>query len=201
MSLRQIVRSKESKQSGQSIALPCLSRVPYRLQCLLVVLGFSLKMASQTGGVKPFPIEGRVGRVRERLTGMTDEEREWRKKWLKDQELSPREPVAVPEVLNPIRRAYRMPLDKIFTALVPVLGQDRAVKARWWTGKALLTIFGVYCVHYYFKYNANDWTRRGGWRVIKSRSAVYPGDPGFPKLSDRSKPSDYADAGFKNSPI
>ncbi|KAL7040588.1 hypothetical protein ACKWTF_000452 [Chironomus riparius] len=46
-----------------------------------------------------------------------------------------------------------------------------------------------------------DWTRKGGWRVIKSRTAIYPGDEGFPKLPDRSVPSDYANRGFKQSPI
>lgn len=82
-------------------------------------------MASDTGGVKPFTIQGRMARERERLAGMTDEERSWRKQWLKDQELSHNEPRVVPEYikerLNPIRRIYRMPLDVAFKALAPVL--------------------------------------------------------------------------------
>ena len=52
-------------------------------------------------------------------------------------------------------------------------------------------------IDFYFQ----DWTRKGGWRLIKSRQAVYPGDEGFPQLPDRSVPSDYANRGFKKSPI
>jgi len=46
-----------------------------------------------------------------------------------------------------------------------------------------------------------DWTRKGGWRVIHSRKACVPGDEGYPKVSDRSAPSDYAARGFKQSPL
>lgn len=70
-------------------------------------------------------IAGRMVRERERLVGMTDEERAWRKQWLKDQVLSPNEPRRVPELdaefLNPIRRFYRAPLDKVCDALTPRL--------------------------------------------------------------------------------
>ena len=55
----------------------------------------------------------------------SQEEREWRKKWLKDQELSHREPRFVPEyykaTMNPIRRFYRLPLDFVFKKLEPTL--------------------------------------------------------------------------------
>lgn len=85
-------------------------------------------MASDTGGVKAFPIQGRMARERERLLGMTDSERAWRRKWLKDQELSPNEPRHVPEYYkeryNPIRRAYKMPLDLAFKQLIPVLVRE-----------------------------------------------------------------------------
>lgn len=46
-----------------------------------------------------------------------------------------------------------------------------------------------------------DWTRKGGWRVIKSRTASYPGDPDYPRGSDRTKPADYAARGFKEAAI
>jgi NADH dehydrogenase (ubiquinone) 1 beta subcomplex subunit 6 len=82
-------------------------------------------MASDTGGMKPFSIQGRLARERERLLGITDKERAWRRQWLKDQELSPNEPRYVPEYYteryNPIRRAYKMPLDIAFKPLVPFL--------------------------------------------------------------------------------
>lgn len=46
-----------------------------------------------------------------------------------------------------------------------------------------------------------DWTKKSGWRVYHGRERVVPGDPGYPKLSDRTKFSDYASRGFNNSPI
>lgn len=162
-------------------------------------------MASDTGGVKPFSIAGRLVRERERLLGMTDEERAWRKQWLKDQELTAREPV-VPkdfykERFNPIRRFYMAPLNKFENALTGSVGAQRAFTIRYFTGKALMAVTALYCTFYYFKYNSNDWTRKGGWRVIKSRTAVNPGDEGYPKVSDRTQGSDYASRGFKTSPI
>lgn len=41
--------------------------------------------ASETGGVRPMAIAGRMVRERERLVGMTDAERAWRAQYLKDQ--------------------------------------------------------------------------------------------------------------------
>lgn len=70
-------------------------------------------------------IAGRMVRERERLLGMSADERAWRAQWLKDQHLAPNEPVHVPEYwkerYNPIRRLYRAPLDALHTALKPVL--------------------------------------------------------------------------------
>ncbi|XP_044732795.1 uncharacterized protein LOC123295485 [Chrysoperla carnea] len=162
-------------------------------------------MASETGGVKPFSIAGRMVRERERLVGMTDEERAWRKQWLKDQELTAREPVMpkdfYKERYNPIRRLYRAPLNALQVALTGSLGAERAFRVRFWTGKFLLAAAGIYATAYYFKYNDNDWTRKGGWRVLKSRVAVNPGDEGYPKVSDRTKPSDYGTRGFEKATI
>lgn len=80
---------------------------------------------SQTGGVRPMAIAGRMVSERERLFGMSTEERAWRAQWVKDQRLSPNEPVHVPELikskLNPIRRFYRAPLDKVMSILTPVV--------------------------------------------------------------------------------
>lgn len=60
---------------------------------------------------------------RERMLGMTDEERAWRKKWLDAQKLAPEEPV-IPEgyyqeMYNPIRRFYRAPMNKFQKMLEP----------------------------------------------------------------------------------
>lgn len=79
---------------------------------------YVLFINDQAAGVKPMSITGRMVRERERLTGMTPEERAWRKKWLKDQILSPNEPKYIKELhseaFNPIRRFYRYPLDFVF---------------------------------------------------------------------------------------
>lgn len=84
---------------------------------------------SQTAGVQPIPIAGRVASERERCLGMTDAERAWRRQWLKDQILAPNEPIWVEEAYlertNPIKRLYRKPLDLIFTKLAPVLVRFR----------------------------------------------------------------------------
>lgn len=161
-------------------------------------------MASETGGVKGFSIQGRLYRERERLNGMTDAERAWRKQWVKDQHLH-NEPKVVPEIYkelyNPIRRAYRAPLDALFAPLMPVLGEPLAQGIRVITGKVLLGIAAVYVGAYYLKYNAHDWTRKGGVRISQSRPAVYPGEPGYPYVSERKVGADYGSRGFDKSPI
>ncbi|CAH1119153.1 unnamed protein product [Phaedon cochleariae] len=156
--------------------------------------------ASQTGGVKPMSIAGRYVSERERLLGMTDAERAFRKQWLKDQELSPNEPRKVPEMYkatyNPIRRAYRWPLDQLAKIMEPALGAQRAYVFRYFTGKIMLGVAGIYWATYYFKYNKSDWTRKGGWRVIESGESVHEGDPRYPWVSPKSKGADYASRGF-----
>lgn len=75
-------------------------------------------------GFRPMNIQGRLARERERLLGMTDLERKWRKQWIEDQVLH-NEPIEVPEYyrarLNPIRRFYRFPLDRLETAITPII--------------------------------------------------------------------------------
>lgn len=70
-------------------------------------------------------IAGRMVRERERLLGMSPEERSWRAQYLKDQHLTAREPVHVPEYwrerYNPIRRFYRAPLDALESAVKPIV--------------------------------------------------------------------------------
>ncbi|XP_066245077.1 NADH dehydrogenase [ubiquinone] 1 beta subcomplex subunit 6 [Euwallacea similis] len=158
--------------------------------------------ASDTGGVKPMAIAGRFVNERERLLGMTDAERAFRKQWLKDQELSPNEPRVVPEIYkathNPIRRFYRYPLNQYQNFLTPILGAERAAVWRYMTAKTTMFIVLVYAGYYTIKYHGNEWDRKTGWKVFSSRPIVLPGDPGYPKLSDRTKPSDYASRGFNN---
>lgn len=83
------------------------------------------RVSRSTGGVEPMGIAGRMVRERERLLGMSKEERAWRAQWVKDQHLAPNEPVHVPEYwrerINPIRRFYRAPLDGLYNALKPMV--------------------------------------------------------------------------------
>lgn len=201
---------------------------------------------SPTGGVQSFPIGGRLVRERERLLGMSNEERAWRKQYLKDQELSKNEPRFVPEYwkerTNPIRRFYQFPLNTVENIIKPVivsfslfwwirwwcnnnnklyfrdrLQLDRSAsgpeKDQWPYFRSLLDTTTLNTTQTWVNENLSkslksyleilfqDWTRSKGWRVIKSRKQVVPGDEGYPKLSDRSKPSDYAARGFNQSPI
>ncbi|XP_076253230.1 NADH dehydrogenase (ubiquinone) B17 subunit [Rhynchophorus ferrugineus] len=156
--------------------------------------------ASQTGGVKPMSIAGRMISERERLLGMTDAERAWRMQWLKDQRLSPNEPRNVPEMrtalYNPFRRAFRWPMDQVEKALTPMMGKHPAAVTRMCIGKLSTIVAITYYAYYYLKYNRNDWTRKGGWKIISSRSAVLPRDPSYPNPSTRTKGAEYVDRGF-----
>jgi NADH dehydrogenase (ubiquinone) 1 beta subcomplex subunit 6 len=79
--------------------------------------------SNETGGVLPIDLEGRHRFVRQRLTNMTDEERAFRRKFLHDQHLSHDEPIAVPqiynELYNPIRRAFKFPMNVFQDFLTP----------------------------------------------------------------------------------
>lgn len=90
--------------------------------------------SSDTGGVKPMSITGRMVRERERCIGMTEEERRWRAQWLKDQILTEREPVYVQELTdafrNPIRRFYQAPFDVVRDKLIPYMVRKRLCGCR-----------------------------------------------------------------------
>lgn len=82
--------------------------------------------SSDTSRVTPMQIGGRVVRERERLQGMSAEERAWRAQWIKDQILTEREPVHVTQfdtaIRNPIRRAYQWPLNQfLLKPLAPIV--------------------------------------------------------------------------------
>lgn len=156
---------------------------------------------SYTGGVRPMNIEGRFASDRTRVSGeFTDADRAWRKKWLEDQHLSPNEPRQVPELeralKNPFRRFYRYPMDALFARLEPALGPLMTPALRWFLPKVAFMYIGGLVLAYNYKYNQRDWTRHSGLQVRTSRVAVYPGDPGWPKACDRTKPQDYDNVGF-----
>lgn len=141
----------------------------------------------------PFSIEP-MPHERQRLSGagMTAEDRALRRQWLKDQELSPNEPVFVPDLVqrNPIRRFYSAPWNALFNRLRPYLPAQSAATARYLTPKIATFIAGVYILHYYFKYNLGTWDEKYGWRVISSR----------PVLLHADKPPEFVhnDQGFRD---
>jgi len=159
---------------------------------------------SYTGGVKAMNISGRLIYEKERLHGMTPEERAWRAKWLRDQELTPREPAPYKyydkDLMNPIRRFYRKPLDLVFFNLLePAIGTTNALVGRVYTGKFLMALWFVMGTYYYFKYNTNNWERVGGWRVVQSRVRVLPGDADYPSLKTKTQGAEFAHRYFPDS--
>ncbi|XP_078042762.1 NADH dehydrogenase (ubiquinone) B17 subunit [Augochlora pura] len=159
---------------------------------------------SATGGIRPVSIEGRVARERERLIGMTEEERAWRAKYLKSLHLSHGEPVMTPEMYrqyyNPLRRLYKAPLNVFEKAITPIVGNKCAYVVRGVIGKLTLGAILVYASWYQLKYNHATWQRVSGWTMMQSRSTVLPGEPGYPKVAIRP-PNQYASKEFEKAPI
>ncbi|GAU87897.1 hypothetical protein RvY_00685 [Ramazzottius varieornatus] len=138
-------------------------------------------------GDRPMTIHGRVAEERERLhgSGMTMDEREWREKWCKDQELAPEEPKYIPELdrllTNPIQRLYKTPLNYIFLdKLGPVIGERPAYWARHIIPKGILGYLAVCGIWWMLKYNEGTWERQGGWVSKWSKPIMYPGDTQWP---------------------
>ncbi|CAG0884032.1 unnamed protein product [Cyprideis torosa] len=143
------------------------------------------KVLRQTGGVLPMSIIGRMKLEQDRLAGMNEVERAWRAQWLKDQELSHREPVFVPEYFaalnNPFRRNMKLPLDFFFKRVIePIAGAPKAYFFRHLIGKGLVALGVMYVVYYEVKYNGKTFEQRAGQNMRWSPEAVLPGDPDFP---------------------
>lgn len=161
-------------------------------------------MASETGGTRPMDIAGRMARERERMLGMTDMERAWRKRYLQHQILVD-EPVTpsnyYKERYNPIRRFYRAPMEMYRKALTPLIGAQAAQAVRKITSTLGFGLIAAYYGYYYIKYNTRDWTRRSGWRLYVSRPMMYPSDEGFPNYKCLSEGKEFYTLNFENSPI
>lgn len=84
--------------------------------------------SSVSGGVKPMSVGGRLVSERERLIGMTEEERAWRARYLKSHILAPEEPLKTKEYYrhyyNPLRRFYRIPLNAFERLLTPLMVKE-----------------------------------------------------------------------------
>ncbi|XP_015930944.1 uncharacterized protein [Parasteatoda tepidariorum] len=159
--------------------------------------------SSETGGVRPLSIRGIFENEKYRLSEeFNDEERKWRKQWLKDQYLSATEPRPesvewIRETRNPIRRMLSKPWQILEAKMVPVLGQAFSGNFRFIVPKLLCGLGATYYCWYYFKYNQNDWTRAYGPYMQMPKPIAFPGDDNFPMQRERFTPQDYDDRGFK----
>ncbi|KYN03659.1 hypothetical protein ALC62_05530, partial [Cyphomyrmex costatus] len=159
---------------------------------------------SATLGDRPMTIARRMVRDRERMLGMTDEERAWRKKWLDAQKLAPEEPVYpkgyYEQMYNPIRRFYKAPMNKFENMLTPTIGRTPAAITRHLISKVTMAVFALYATYYYMKYNRMDWMRNGGWKITVSRQKMYPDTKDLNVLY-RTKGNQFFVNGFDKSPI
>jgi len=142
--------------------------------------------------IEPMPWE------RDRLhgAGMTAEDRALRRQWLHDQELSPREPVFIPELYprNPIRRMLGAPWDGVFKALQPIVGERYALNGRFFVPKIAMAVLSVYAIYYHLKYNPNQWTDGNGWNIYSTKPTLLPEGQEVPHKED----TDFNDRGFKH---
>ncbi|KAG8191462.1 hypothetical protein JTE90_020711 [Oedothorax gibbosus] len=163
--------------------------------------------SSETGGVKPMSIRGIFEREHRRLSDdFNDEERLWRKQWIKDQKLSPNEPRPVSqewirETRNPIRRFLSKPWELLEAKMTPVTGVNVAGTFRYLVPKLMVVTAFVYVAWYHLKYNQNNWQRGYGWKVVTNKPTVFPGDDNFPAKRERFQPNDYYESGFKSRKV
>ena len=163
--------------------------------------------SSQTGGVKPLSIRGLYDDERNRLSEeFTDEERQWRKQWIKDQQLSPNEPRPpsmeyIKETRNPIRRFLSKPWQALESKMIPLFGKTFSAHFRYCVPKFLVITMATYATWYHLKYNQNDWTKAYGATLVYSKPVSYPGDENFPVKRERFEPTDYDDRGFKSRKV
>jgi hypothetical protein len=110
---------------------------------------------------------------------MTDEDRKRRQIWVESQAVANHEPVRVPEletmIYNPIRRLYRVPTDRLFQALTPVLGgPNRMPFFRMLLPKLFLGWLGGCTLWYHLQYNRKNWEDLKGFTVIVGRGVYMP---------------------------
>ncbi|CAH8607046.1 unnamed protein product [Heterobilharzia americana] len=135
--------------------------------------------------MEPFPNE------RDRLAlPFTDEDRIARKKYLKDQLLSDREPVNVPEWtrVNIFRRLYRKPFDALTDFVRPVIGKENARFFRILVPKLTTGLLLVWLITYRAKY-CDNWEKYNKSLTAKVlvKPIIFPGEPGFPNNSRLKK--------------
>lgn len=128
---------------------------------------------------RPFNIEP-FGHERQRVPfKLSDEDRRRRQAWVESQTLADHEPAYVPElqrmIYNPIRRLYRLPTDKVFQALAPIVGEHRAPMLRYVVPKLFIGWLTGCAVWYHLKYNRSSWEEwNKGTSVWRTNAILMP---------------------------
>jgi len=138
---------------------------------------------------------------------MTEAERDWRRKWVTDQNLHPDEPFYIEEVqfyINPIRKIYRMPLDLLAQKFIyPNFGSYHGTKIRKYVPMCVFGLFGLMAGWYYVKYNRKEWNRSSRPQIMASEpwlgrrdeiEAKYPGL--FDKAYHKYDPKEFYENGY-----
>lgn len=160
--------------------------------------------ASITAGALPMDVEGPMKDPRYRLSiGMTDEDRQLRHQWLKDQMLAENEPVVIPGMYeatnNPIKRFMNYPMNTLMMKASPHIGSHNAYYWRM-MGKGFFfaTLF-TWATAYYLQYQVTGWEMgRTGWRLYTNKPLRLPGQEGHSE-SQRKPKQFFADFGFSKS--
>lgn len=148
----------------------------------------------------PMSLELHMADERVRAAGLTPAEREWRAKWLHDQNLHPDEPIVVDAVhrqLNPIRTLYRYPWDKLYIHwLKPTFGVYYGTAARVTIPKVLIAFTVIQAAYYYWKYEVKDWAHLRGIETMPQKETVWNGaqiEQRYPGLQEKglSNPAKY----------
>uniref|UniRef100_A0A914Y932 NADH dehydrogenase [ubiquinone] 1 beta subcomplex subunit 6 n=1 Tax=Panagrolaimus superbus TaxID=310955 RepID=A0A914Y932_9BILA len=141
----------------------------------------------------PMSLELHMGNERVRTAGLTDAERAWRAKWLKDQHLHPDEPIHVDAVhrqLNPIRILYRWPWDKLYQHFLrPTFGVYYGTAIRVAAPKIMMGFLIFETMYYYWKYEARDWQHLRGIETNKKKETLVRAkeiEEAHPGLIDKS---------------
>uniref|UniRef100_A0A915EL22 NADH dehydrogenase [ubiquinone] 1 beta subcomplex subunit 6 n=1 Tax=Ditylenchus dipsaci TaxID=166011 RepID=A0A915EL22_9BILA len=124
----------------------------------------------------PMSLELHMADERVRQAGLSEAEREWRHKWLKDQHLHTNEPVHVDAVyrqLNPVRLVMRLPMDKLYVHFLrPTFGSFYGYYIRHVVPRVLLGFFIAESVYYLYKYENKDWQKREGFRFYPQKRII-----------------------------
>ncbi|TRY69231.1 hypothetical protein TCAL_13329 [Tigriopus californicus] len=166
------------------------------------------------GTKKHYIIEGPY-RTHQWRVGLSSEfqeaDRLWRKQYLKDQVLAPKDlhndMDRLPEFrkarYNLIRRVARMPGDALEGAFRGFMSSQVALLSRLMITRGLFVWALGVGVAFYVTTQESDWTRFQGMRILDRTHAIYPGHPEWPHNTSqkREKPSDFGNRGFEHSTI